>query len=67
MNTYMWNREKWYEQSYLQIRNRDSDAENKCMDTMGEAGNGMNWENGIDIYIYMHTHTHVCVYIYIYI
>ena len=32
---------------------RDTDVENKCMDTKGgkrwEAGE-MNWENGIDIY-----------------
>ena len=36
INAYMWNLEKWYRWSYLQGRNRDPDAENKCMDTKGE-------------------------------
>ena len=35
----------------LQNRNRVTDAKNKCMDTKGERGGGMNWESGIDIYI----------------
>ena len=30
----------WYRQSYLQSRNRDTDLENKCMDTKGEGGVG---------------------------
>ena len=34
--TTMWNLEKWYKWSYLQSRNRDTDVENKCMDTKGE-------------------------------
>ena len=28
----------WYRQSYLQNRNRDTDVDNKCMDTKGERG-----------------------------
>ena len=36
---------------YLQSRNRDTDVENKRMDTKGEGGGGMNWEIGIDIYM----------------
>ena len=35
------------------IRNRDTDVENKPMDTKGESGGVggvMNWEIGIDIY-----------------
>ena len=39
----------------LQGRNRDTDIENKRMDTKGgkwwDGGSGMNWEIGIDIYI----------------
>ena len=32
-------------------RNRDTDVEDKCMDTKGgKQGAGMNWEIGIDIY-----------------
>ena len=34
----MWNLSKWYGWSYLQSRDRDSDVENKSMDTKGEQG-----------------------------
>ena len=45
------NKEKWYRWTCLQGRNRDTDVENKCMDTKGgREGGGMNWEIGIDIY-----------------
>ena len=44
----MWNLEKWYRWTYLQSSNRDTDAENKCMDTKGGKQSGMNWEIGID-------------------
>ena len=55
INVYMWNLAKWYRWSYLQSRNRDTDVENKCMDTRGErGGGGMNWEIGIDIYTVLH-------------
>ena len=37
-NVYMWNLEKWYRWTDLQSRNRDTDIENKCMDTKGERG-----------------------------
>ena len=53
MNTYMWNLEKWYRSTGLQGGNRDTDVENKCMDTKGgkwRGGGVMNWEIGIDIY-----------------
>ena len=44
----MWNLEKWYRWSYLQP-SRDTDVENKCVDTKGERdGVGMNWETGFD-------------------
>ena len=33
INSYMWNLEKWYRLTYLQSRKRDSEIENKCMDT----------------------------------
>ena len=36
----MWNLEKWYRWTGLQDRNRDTDVENKCMDTKGESGRG---------------------------
>ena len=34
----MWNLEKWYRCTGLQGRNRDTDVENKRMDTKGENG-----------------------------
>ena len=48
----MWNLEKWYWWTYLQSRNRDTDIENKSMDTKDRRGWGMNWEIGTDIYIH---------------
>ena len=33
INAYMWNLEKWYRWTSLQGRNRDTDVENKFMDT----------------------------------
>ena len=51
INAYIWTLEKWYRSSYVQSRNRDTDIENKCMDTKGERGwGGRNWQIGIDIY-----------------
>ena len=57
INAYMWNLEKWYRWTGLQGRNRDTDVENKRMDTKGGSGGGggggMNWEIGIDMYTLM--------------
>ena len=44
---------KMVQMTGLQGRNRDTDVENKCMDTKGGkegVGGGMNWETGIDTY-----------------
>ena len=41
------NLEKWYRLIYLQSRNRDTDVENKRMDTKGGRE---GWEIGINIY-----------------
>ena len=47
----MWNLEKQYRLSYLQSRNRDTEIENKCMNTKGGRWGGWrNWGIGIDIY-----------------
>ena len=47
----MYNIEKWYRRTYLQNRNRDTDIENKHMDTKKGRGKGRkDWEIGIDIY-----------------
>ena len=37
----MWTLEKWYRGAYYQSRNRDTDIENKPMDTKGGRGGGM--------------------------
>ena len=37
--------------------NRDTDVENKHMDTKKGKRVGMSWETEIDIYIYIYTHT----------
>ena len=56
VNAYMWNLEKWYRWTGLQGKNRDTNVENKCMDTKGGkwgqvgGGDGMNCEIGIDMY-----------------
>ena len=52
INTYMWNLKKnWYRRCYLQSRNRDTDAENKRMETKGEREGWGEWETEVDIYI----------------
>ena len=38
INTYIRNLEKWYRRTYLQGRNRDTDVENKHMDTKVQKG-----------------------------
>ena len=48
ISAYMWNPEKWYRWSYLQSRNRETEVQNKCIDTEGRGG--ANWEIGIDTY-----------------
>ena len=47
--------EKWYRGTSLQGRNRDTDVDNKRMDTKGGkwrgwGRGGMNWEIGLDKY-----------------
>ena len=35
-------------------RNKDTDIENKCMDSKVEGVGGMDWETGIDMYTLMY-------------
>ena len=50
INAYMWNIEKQYRLSYLQSRNRNTEIENKCMNTKGGRWGGWrNWGIEIDI------------------
>ena len=46
----MWNLEKWYRWLSLQRRNRDTDIENKYMDTKEKGEGGRNWETEMGIY-----------------
>ena len=47
INAYLWYLEKWYRWTGLQGRNRDTDVENKCMDTKGgKQGGGRGDELG---------------------
>ena len=46
INAYMWNLEKCYRWTSLQGRNRDTDVENKRMDTKGEKWWGCVWWMG---------------------
>ena len=50
INRYIWNPAKWYRQTYLQSRNRDTDVEEKQTDTKGERG----WD-GLRHWIGIHT------------
>ena len=61
INALMRNQEKWYRQSYLQNRKRDTDIENKHMDTKSERGVG-----GIGRLELIHTYVHIYMYIYIF-
>jgi len=45
------NLEKWCWWTYLQGRNRDTDADNGLVDTAGEREGGTNWEEHWNIYI----------------
>ena len=49
VNIYRWNLEKWYRCSCLQNRNRETDLENNCIDTMEGKLSRINWKIGIDI------------------
>ena len=47
---YIWNLERWYWWTYLQGSNRDSDIENRLVNTAGEGEGGANWESSIETY-----------------
>ena len=48
INAYMWSLEKWYRWTCLQGRNRDTDVENKRMETKGGNRGGKDCEYGIN-------------------
>ena len=45
----MWNLEKWYRWTGLQGRNRDTDVENKRMDTKGGKWQGVGGGGGDEL------------------
>ena len=45
INTYIWNLERWYWQTYTQGRSRDTDVENRLVDTAGERESRTNREH----------------------
>ena len=56
MDTHIW-KKIGNRLSYLQSRNRDTDAENKHIDTKSKREVGMNWETETDI----HTPSILCI------
>ena len=59
INSCMWNLEKWYRWTGLQGRNRDTDVENKSMDTKGESrGWGVWWWDELGDWDW-HIHTNI--------
>ena len=50
INAYRWNLEKWYSWAYLQGRNTDTDIEDRLVDTVGEGGDGTNWQSSTETY-----------------
>ena len=52
INAYIWNLERWYQQSYIQGSKGDTDIKNRLLDTVGEGEGGMIWENSLETYIF---------------
>ena len=50
LNTYMWNLERWYLQSYVQGSKGHTDAKNRLLGSVGEGDGGIIWENSIETY-----------------
>ena len=50
INAYIWNLERWYQQSYMQRSKTDIDLKNRLLDMVGEGESGMISENSIEIY-----------------
>ena len=48
INAYIWNLERWWWQPYMQHSKRDTDVENRLLDSVGEGEGVMIWENSIE-------------------
>ena len=47
-NTYIWNLERWKWWPCMQDSKKDTDVHSGLLDSVGERGGGMIWENGIE-------------------
>ena len=50
ISTYIWNLEKWYQQSYMKSSKGDTDIQNRLLDSVGAGEGGMIGENSIETY-----------------
>ena len=48
INTYRWNLERWYWQSYMQGSKGDTGVKNRLLNSVGEGEGGMMWESSIE-------------------
>ena len=49
INAYIWNLERWW--PYMQYSKRDTDVNNRLLDSVGEGKVGMIWDNSIETWI----------------
>ena len=49
INAYIWNLERWW--PYMQYSKRDTDVNNRLLDSVGEGKGGMIWENSVEMCI----------------
>ena len=47
VNAYIWNQERWHQQSYVQGSKGDKDVKNRLLESVEEGEGGMIWENSI--------------------
>ena len=50
INAYIWNLERWYQQTYMQGSKGDTDVKNSLLDSVGEGEGGMICEKDIGTY-----------------
>ena len=48
INAYIWSLDRWWQPSYMQDSERDTDVKNRLLDSVGEGKVRMIWENSIE-------------------
>ena len=48
INTYIYNVERWYQQSYMHGSKEDTDVKNQLLDSVGDGEGGLIWESNIE-------------------